>query len=130
MTQYPSAVRCAAALAAVLAVSGLPSGAYGSTPSPHARACYRDLLNEYPLVVLATWDQADFAQQTADEKVRTLTRIRLRVHDILKGKCSSVIEVSFKGRFSVRYGAEAGRPFEDWQVDAGNPKRNTYQNIL
>ena len=128
MTQCPSGIRCAAALAAVLAVSGLPSGAYGSTPSPHARACYRDLLNEYPLVVLATWDQPDFAQQTADEKVRTLTRIRLRVHDILKGKCSSVIEVSFKGRFSVRYGAEGGRPFGfgGWRADAGNPKRNTW----
>lgn len=112
------------AFAAMVVVSLCkPAGA--AMDLPPSRAGYRDLLNLYPLVVVGSWDPADYKRKTAQKGTYALGEIRLRVHRVLKGKCPKVIEVKFKDRFSVRYGAD-GRMFMGWQRDAARPERNRW----
>ncbi len=122
-------IRLAASVAAG-AMGLLAAAATAAKPAGPPQADYRDLLHEYPLVVVASWDRADHKARTAGGKVGPFGRIRLRVHNILKGRCSSIIEVGFQGGFHVRYGADSDDPLGGWRPDAARPGRNTWAICL
>ena len=114
------------ARATVLATLALAHVVEAAPSDGTKRASYRDLLNEYPVVVLASWDDSHYKQTLTAGAGQPVHRLHLRVHHILKGESPSVVKVSLAGGLSVRYGAEGDDRLASWQADQLQTGRNTW----